>query len=97
MTFFDELRALTAIVEEANRRHIMDPNLKPSADELRQRYLHHPPKDDQAVRYAAIRDKIFEAACFCVDRTPASTEQARALMKLDEAMFLFNAAIARNE
>ena len=33
----------------------------------------------------------------CVNLTPCSPEQTRALNALDEAMFLFNAAIARNE
>ena len=38
-----------------------------------------------------------ECAKFCVERTPCSPEQTRALNALDEVMFLFNAAIARNE
>lgn len=70
---------------------------KPTHAELDRRFVHHPPFGDQAQRYSAIRDRIRATAKFCVEQTPCSPEQSRALNKLDEAMFLFNAAIARNE
>ena len=70
---------------------------KPTVEQLGTRFFHHPPKEDQATRYTAVRMKIYEAACSCVALTPCSPEQSRALNALDEAMFLFNAAIARNE
>lgn len=70
---------------------------KPTVEELGKRFFHHPPKGDQAERYSAVRMKIYEAACSCVALTPCSPEQTRALNALDEAMMLFNAAIARNE
>lgn len=70
---------------------------KPTPEELGKRFIHHPPKGDQANRYAAIRAKILETACACVELTPCSPEQTRALNALDEAMFNFNAAIARHE
>lgn len=70
---------------------------KPTVEQLGNRFNYHAPKGDQADRYAIVRSKIFEAACSCVALTPCSPEQARALNALDEAMFLFNAAIARNE
>ena len=48
-------------------------------------------------RYANVRHAIKQAAIACVGLTPCSPEQTRALNALDEAMFLFNAAIARHE
>lgn len=70
---------------------------KPTIEQLEHRYRHHPPKDNQAERYAEVRHAILNAAVKCVDLTPCSPEQTRALNALDEAMMLFNAAIARNE
>ncbi len=70
---------------------------KPTFEQLSQRFTHHPPKGDQAGRYEIIRASILGAAKICVEKTPCSPEQTRALNALDEAMFLFNAAIARNE
>jgi hypothetical protein len=70
---------------------------KPDHDQLVNRYEYHQPKGDQAERYARIRKQIFTTATVCVELTPCSPEQARALNALDEAMMLFNAAIARNE
>jgi hypothetical protein len=70
---------------------------KPTAAQLENRFVHHLPKGDQAERYAAIRSRILDVATFCVARTPCSPEQTRALNALDDAMMLFNSAIARNE
>lgn len=70
---------------------------KPTVEQLANRFDYHAPKDDQGDRYAAVRHAIKQAAVECVRLTPCSPEQARALNALDEAMFLFNAAIARNE
>lgn len=70
---------------------------KPTDEQLKNRFTHHPPKDGQAERYEEIRNKILDTAIFIVDRTPCSPEQARSLNALDEAMMLANAAIARNE
>lgn len=70
---------------------------KPTPEMLQNRFNHHAPHGDQASRYASIRGKIRECAEVCVALTPCSPEQARALNALDEAMMLFNAAIARNE
>lgn len=70
---------------------------KPTNEELANRFVHHAPKGNQAERYAAIRLKILEVAIACVEMTPCSPEQARAINALDQAMFLFNASIARNE
>jgi hypothetical protein len=70
---------------------------KPTADQLAHRYTYHGPKGDQANRYALVRGVILDAATKCVNLTPCSPEQTRALDALDDAMFLFNAAIARTE
>ena len=70
---------------------------KPTIGQLEHRFKHHAPKNDQADRYANVRHAICQAAISCVALTPCSPEQTRALNALDEAMFLFNAAIARNE
>ena len=75
----------------------MPPFEKPTDAQLEHRYLHHPPKGDQAERYAAIRAKICETAKVVRDLTPCCPEQSIALNKLDEAMMIANAAIARNE
>ena len=73
------------------------PFAKPTPDELKNRFKHHPAKGDQADYYQCIRDTITAAALACVEMTPCSPEQTRALNHLDEAMFLFVAAKARNE
>lgn len=70
---------------------------KPTCDQLVNRFTYHAPHHDQASRYETIRKQILQTAIICCDMTPCSPEQSRALNALDEAMFLFNAAIARNE
>lgn len=70
---------------------------KPTDEQLGNRFTYHAPKGDQQGRYERIRALIHDTAKQCVNMTPCSPEQARALNALDEAMFLFNAAIARNE
>ena len=70
---------------------------KPTESQLCHRFNYHAPKEGQADRYAVIRGIIRDAAIACVNLTPCSPEQTRALNAMDEAMFLFNAAIARNE
>lgn len=70
---------------------------KPTSEQLSQRYTYHAPKGDQTSRYETIRASILQIARICVDCSPCSPEQTRALNALDEVMFLFNAAIARNE
>lgn len=69
---------------------------KPTREQLINRFKHHAPKGDQAQRYEQVRAAILEAATKCVDLTPVSAEQTRALNALQEAMMLFNASIAIN-
>ncbi len=70
---------------------------KPTRDQLVNRFTYHAPKVDQAQRYERIRQQLFATATVCVELSPCCPEQTRALNALDEAMMLFNAAIARNE
>ena len=70
---------------------------KPTREQLENRFRYHSPTNNQYERYARVRHHILHAATECVSITPCSPEQARALNALDDAMFLFNAAIARNE
>lgn len=70
---------------------------KPTPEQLEHRFLHHPPFGDQADRYARIRKECARLAILIVDLTPVSREQALSLNALDQAMFLANASIARNE
>lgn len=70
---------------------------KPTDEQLAHRYKHHAPHSDQVERYTLVRGAILTAAKLCVGASPCSPEQARALNALDEAMMLFNAAIARTE
>lgn len=73
------------------------PLTEKSLGELDSRFEYHAPKDDQAVRYGAIRAKARELALVIAQSTPLSREQALALTHLDEAVMFANAAIARNE
>ena len=70
---------------------------KPTKIQLAHRFSYHAPTGEQIPKYERVRQLIFELAVECVGLTPCSPEQTRALNALDEAMFLFNAAIARNE
>lgn len=67
-----------------------------SAD-LENRFTHHPPKGDQAVRYAEIRRRAGELASFITSVSPASREQSLAITHLEETVMWANAAIARHE
>ena len=65
--------------------------------ELENRFTYHAPKGDQAERYGQLREAALVFARFGCTLTPESREQTRAVNKVDEAVALFNAAIARNE
>lgn len=60
-------------------------------------FKYHPPKDDQPERYVDLRDKAKEFAEMILQCCPASLERDRAIWKLEEAVMLANASIARNE
>ena len=64
--------------------------------DLVNRFAHHAPCGDQAARYEKVRALLLQVAREIVDLTPACSEQYAAVEKLEGAMFLANAAIARH-
>lgn len=90
----DGTRGATRPVDPAS---LPSPFRKPTEGQLAHRFLHHTPTDEQARRYGIVRLSILAAAKECVEVSPCCPEQTRALNALDEAMFLFNAAIARHD
>lgn len=60
-------------------------------------FEHHAPHGDQTERYEHNRAACMEVALAIRKNSPASREQAVALTKLEEVLFWWNAAIARNE
>lgn len=66
-------------------------------DQVNNAFTYHLPKEDQAQRYTAIRDKARELAHLIAAETPFSREQSSALTRLEECVMHANAAIARNE
>ena len=73
----------------------------PMTDEMASRlgntFTYHKPKEDQADRYVALRDKAKGLAVAIAENTPPCREQSLALTKLEECVMFANAAIARNE
>ena len=65
--------------------------------EVKKRFTYHAPKGDQAKRYEEIRNLIGHAAITIDGMCPDGREKSLAITKLEEAIFWFNAAIARNE
>ena len=65
--------------------------------QLNQAFTYHPPNEDQAARYIALRTEAKVLAEMIVMHTPESWEQSIAFTKLDEVVMWANAAIARNE
>lgn len=98
-SFFAAIAAIHRRIDarECPYQGLMMPFEKPTAEQLSHRYDYHAPKGDQVGRYAEVRHAIKQAAATCVGLTPCTPEQTRALNALDEACFLFNAAIARGE
>lgn len=67
-----------------------------SAD-LSNRFTYHPPKNEQSVRYSAIRGMAYDFAEFLNQQCPDSREKSLAITHLEDAVMWANAAIARNE
>lgn len=60
------------------------------------RFDHHPPKDAETVkRHETARANCKAAALALDEALPPSREKSLALTKLEEALFWWNAAIAR--
>jgi hypothetical protein len=66
-------------------------------DAVERDFKYHPPKEGQAKRYEAIRNKAKELALMLVRECPDSSEKNLALTKIEEAVMWANASIARNE
>lgn len=67
-------------------------------EDLRNRFTHHPPKDeDQVRRYELIREHGLALATLIGNHCPASRERSLAWTKIEEAVMYANAAIARHE
>lgn len=60
-------------------------------------YTYHAPKDSQAKKYEAIREKAKELALLIEDVCPTSREKSLAFTNIEQAVMWANAAIARNE
>lgn len=65
--------------------------------DLRNRFLHHPPKGDQANRYSEVRARALNFAEWLNYKIEDSRELSLAITHLEEVVFWSNAAIARNE
>lgn len=66
-------------------------------EDLENRFMHHPPKDDVMIKlYATNRAYLLNVARHFSEACPQSRELSLAITKLEEAMFWANAAIARN-
>lgn len=59
--------------------------------------VHHEPFGSQLARYETIRGRARAFMVHAIERCPPSRELSLGLTKLEEAVFWFNAAIARNE
>ena len=80
------------VAEEMRR-----PITAPTVEQLKNRFTYHAPFGDQVGRYAQIRDKAKELALLIEQLCPGSPERSLAWNALDQAVFLANASIARNE
>lgn len=65
--------------------------------QLVNQFTYHAAKDNQAVRYSAIRNMAHDLAQVIMEETPESEEQAQALKLLRLAVMSANQAIALNE
>lgn len=66
------------------------------AMDLKNRFTYHQPKAGQAKKYTQIRAFAHEYATLLVNLCPQSPELIRAIDKLEEAVMLANASIARH-
>lgn len=64
---------------------------------IERNFSHHPPKDDQLVRYEQIRNYGRAFAALIENFCPDSREKSIAMTKLEECVMWANASIARNE
>lgn len=65
--------------------------------DLDNRFIYHPPKNDQAIRYEMLRDSARNFAEQINDKCPDSREKSLAITHLEDCVMWANASIARNE
>ena len=67
-----------------------------TVEEAIRRFSYHPPRNEETVRrHQEVREAIAVASDYVITLTPPGREQSLSVMKLEEAMFWANAAIAR--
>ena len=71
--------------------------MKPTKEELNNRFTYHAPKPGQPAKYEFIRGFARDMAGVLVNECPDSRELSLALTKLEEAVMWANASIARGE
>lgn len=64
---------------------------------LDNQFTYHAPHGNQAARYGALRAAGRTLALAILERCPPSFELEQALLRINEAVFWANAAIARHE
>ena len=80
--------------KRASRRRPKYPLDHHGRKDLKARITYPPLKGDQGRRFEDIRSRTLSLARKIMEETPKSREQTWALMKLEEAVFWTNAAIA---
>lgn len=65
-------------------------------NQIENNFMHHSPKEGQAEKYEAIREKAKELAYLIEDVCPNSREKSLAITKLEECSMWANASVARN-
>lgn len=65
--------------------------------DLKNRFTYHAPKGTQPERYVYLREQALYLAIEIMRNCPECRERSRAFNKLEEALMLVNAGIARNE
>ncbi|WP_308860243.1 Acb2/Tad1 domain-containing protein [Paenibacillus radicibacter] len=59
-------------------------------------FMYHSPKEGQAEKYSAIREKAKELAYLIDELCPNSREKSKAMTELEDSVMWANASIARN-
>lgn len=65
-------------------------------NQIENNFMHHSPKEGQAEKYEAIREKAKKLAYLIDDVCPNSREKELAITKLEECSMWANASVARN-
>lgn len=66
-------------------------------NDIENRFTYHPPKENQAERYAFLRAKAKTLAEEINKECPESREKSLSITYLEQAVFWANASIARHE